>query len=55
MEFSINLRQIVLGIIKPAGIKASVGIVTDAVVETIFRFALDILTAIGAVVLVVVD
>lgn len=55
MEFIIHFRQIVLGVIKPTGIVAGVGIVTNAVIKTIFRRALDVLAAIGAVVLVVID
>ena len=55
MEFIIHFRQIVLGVIKPTGIVAGVGVVTNAVIKTIFRNTLDVLAAIGAVVLVVID
>ena len=36
MEFNINVRQIILGVIKPTGVITSVGIVTETVIKAIF-------------------
>lgn len=55
LEFIILFWQIILGVIKPTSIVAGVGIVTNAIIEPIFRITLNILASIRAIELVVVD